>query len=51
MYVAKTKTLINCTVTRQLICAFVFIYAKSSFSHDMAQISNNINLQYKSELY
>ena len=25
--VAKTKTLISCTVTAQLICAFVFAYA------------------------
>ena len=25
--------LISCTVTAQLICAFVFAYAKSSFSH------------------
>ena len=35
---AKTKTLISCTVTTQLICAFVFAYAKSWFSHDMAQL-------------
>ena len=30
MSVAKTNTLISCTV----ICAFVFSYAKSRFSHD-----------------
>ena len=27
-YVAKKKTLISCSVTAQLICAFVFAYAK-----------------------
>ena len=36
IYVAKTKVLISCTVTAQLICAFVFAYAKSKFSHDAA---------------
>ena len=30
--------LISCTVTVQLICAFVFAYAKSSSSHDVALI-------------
>ena len=29
---AKTKALISCAVTAQLICAFVFAYAKISFS-------------------
>ena len=29
--VAKTKALISCAVTAQLICAFVFAYAKSGF--------------------
>ena len=28
----------TCAVTAQLICAFVFTYAKSSFSHDAADI-------------
>ena len=37
-YLAKTKVLISCTVTMQLICAFVFAYAKSRFSHDAAHI-------------
>ena len=37
-YVVKTKTLIRCTVTLQLICAFVFTYAESRFSHDTDQI-------------
>ena len=30
--VVKTKALISCVVTTQLICAFVFVYAKSRFS-------------------
>ena len=33
----KTKTLISCMVTMQLICGFVFAYAKSWFSHEGAQ--------------
>ena len=37
--VAKTKALISCTVTMQLICAFIFAYMqKSRFSHDPAHI-------------
>ena len=35
--VAKTKALISCAVTAQLICVFVFAYAKIRFSHDVAQ--------------
>ena len=38
IYVAKTKALISCAVTAQLICAFVFSYAESRFSHDVPQI-------------
>ena len=38
--VAKTKVLISCAVTAQLICGFVFAYAKSRFSHDGAHISD-----------
>ena len=34
IYVAKTKALISCAVTAQLICAFVFACAKSRFPHD-----------------
>ena len=34
----KNKALISCTVTSQLICVFVFAYAKIRFSHDAAQI-------------
>ena len=36
--VAKTKALISFAVTAKLICVFVFVYAKSWFSHDAAQI-------------
>ena len=36
IYVAQTKALISCAVTVQLICAFVFAYAKRWFSHDAA---------------
>ena len=32
----KTKALISCTVTVQLICAFVFAFTKSRSSHDPA---------------
>ena len=35
-FVAKTKALISYIVTEQLICTFVFAYAKSRFSHDAA---------------
>ena len=38
IYVAKTKALISCAVTAQLICAFVFAYTKSRFSHEAAQM-------------
>ena len=38
MYVAKTKALISCAVTAQLICVFIFAYAKIRFSHDVAHI-------------
>ena len=34
----KTKALINCTVTMQLICFFVFTYAKIRFSHNAAHL-------------
>ena len=32
IYVAKTKALISCAVTAQLICVFVFAYASQVFS-------------------
>ena len=38
--VVKTKVLISFAVTPKLICAFVFAYAKSRFSHDAAHILN-----------
>ena len=34
----KKKVLVSCVITEQLICAFVFAYAKGGFSHDTAQI-------------
>ena len=34
----KTKALISCMGTAQLICAFVFAYAKNRFSHDLAHM-------------
>ena len=34
--IVLTKALISCTVTVQLICIFVFTYAKSRFSHNPA---------------
>ena len=36
--VAKTKALISCAVTAQLICAFVFAKVKLRFSHDAAHL-------------
>ena len=36
IYVAKSKALISCAVTSQLILVFVFAYAKSQFSHNEA---------------
>ena len=38
VYVVKTKALISCAVTTQLIWIFVFPYAKSMFSHDEAHL-------------
>ena len=38
IYEVKTKTLISCAVTVQLICAFVFAYANSRFTHDVAHV-------------
>ena len=36
---AKTKVLISCAVTAQLICVFVFAYANHWFSHGKAHLS------------
>ena len=38
MYVVKTKVLISCATTAQLICAIVFAYAKSRLSNDASHI-------------
>ena len=38
IFVAKTKVLIGCAVTAQLICTFVFAFAKNRFSHVTAYI-------------
>ena len=45
----KARALISCAVTVQLICAFVFGYAKTWFSHYAAHIS--INLQERIHIY
>ena len=42
IYVAKTKVLISCAMTGQLICVFVFACARSRFSHDGAHTSHKI---------
>ena len=42
-YVPKTKVLISCAVTEQLICTFVFAYAKCKFSHDAAHTWVTLN--------
>ena len=44
--VAKTKALINCAVTAQLICVFVFAYANYWFSHAAAQFSFSKKFEY-----
>ena len=54
MYVAETKALISCMVTVQLICAFVFAFAKNIFSHDahfvVVSYKNVCNVHVKTEL-
>ena len=40
---AKTKALISCAVTAQLICAFVFSYAIIQFSHVVAHMGTLID--------
>ena len=39
IYVAKTKALISFAFNVKLICFFVFAYAKSWFSHDVAHMT------------
>ena len=47
LYELKTKMLISCTITTQLICPFVFAYAKTRFSHYVAHIHlDNIHTKY-----
>ena len=43
--VAKTKALISCAVTAQLICAFVFTYDHCCFSHAAAHFENRNHKQ------
>ena len=54
-YLAKTNALISCAVTAQLICAFVFTYAKSRVSHDALKLNilqaTNINVFCTSQYY
>ena len=38
IYVVKKKMLMSCRVTMQMICAFVFVYAKSRFFYDAAHL-------------
>ena len=45
--IAKTKVLISCAVTAQLICAFVFALAKIWLSHGGAQLSGYCYYQLK----
>ena len=42
--VSKTKALISCTVTAQLICVFVFSYAKSRFSPNETHMSATLHV-------
>ena len=50
IYVGKTKLLNSCTFSAQLICAFVFAYAKCRSSHDMAHISSILGTILKYEV-
>ena len=36
---SEKRALISCEVTAQLICVFVFAYAKSRFSHNEAHLN------------
>ena len=47
----KTKVLISCAVTAQLICDFVFAYANSRFSHDVAEIVLVLSVSVVSSTY
>ena len=43
VFAAKTKALICCAVTAQLICVFVFVCAKSDFSHEADHITSQLS--------
>ena len=43
IYVVKTKALISCRVSFQLICAIVFTYVKGRFSYDEAHVSRTLS--------
>ena len=43
MYETKTKALIICALSAQLICAFVSAYAKIRFSHDASHSTFSIS--------
>ena len=45
IFVAKTKALISCAVTAQLICGFVFAYANCWFSHAQAHTASILLIQ------
>ena len=47
----KTKALISCAVTAQLICVFVFAYANCWFSDAVAILSLNVFTASKSSYY
>ena len=45
VHVAKTKALISCAVTAQLICSFVIAYASCLFYYAAAQIIFSLPVQ------
>ena len=47
---AKTKALISCAVTAQLICVFVFAYANRWFSHAQAHMNIDISAIFMQEV-
>ena len=46
IHIMKTKALISFAVKAQQICAFVFSYAKSRFSHEKARVMNHPSMLY-----
>ena len=51
IYVGKTKALINCVVTLQLIYAFVLAYAKGRISHDASHVISSRNIENCLEIF